>query len=198
VALARIRQLGLMKEWDVDNLAGAYRFFRLVEHRLQMMHQLQTHTLPDSDAEIELLARRVSNGPLGSFTADTFVKTLSRHLNHVRTLADSFFEGESVHPHSVLLMLPEDSERAMAIVRQYGIDDVARDSHPARDGVRLFRACSTGARAFRTCFRPARGRPPPPPTRSRRWRTSRRSRPRRRARLRSIACSSIPRRSGSS
>ena len=39
-------QLGLMKEWDVDNLAAAYRFFRLVEHRLQMMHQLQTHTLP--------------------------------------------------------------------------------------------------------------------------------------------------------
>jgi len=125
-ALARIRDLGLMKEWDVDNLTAAYRFFRLVEHRLQMMHQLQTHTLPDSEAEIELLARRASQGPLGSFTSDSFIETLSRHLNHVRTLADSFFEGESVHPHSVLLMLPEDSERAMSVVRQYGIDDVSR------------------------------------------------------------------------
>jgi glutamate-ammonia-ligase adenylyltransferase len=125
-ALARIRRLGLMKDWDVDNLASAYRFFRLVEHRLQMMHQLQTHTLPDSEAEIALLARRVSHGPLGAFTADGFIETLSRHLNHVRTLADSFFAGETVHPHSVLLMLPEDSERAMAIVRQYGITDVAR------------------------------------------------------------------------
>jgi glutamate-ammonia-ligase adenylyltransferase len=126
IALARIRQLGLMKEWDVDNLAAAYRFFRLVEHRLQMMHQLQTHTLPDSEEAIALLARRVSHGPLGSFTLESFVAALSKHLNHVRTLADSFFAGEAVHPHSVLLMLPEDSERAMAIVRQYGITDVAR------------------------------------------------------------------------
>jgi glutamate-ammonia-ligase adenylyltransferase len=126
VALARLRELALMPDWDADNLAAAYRFFRLVEHRLQMMHQLQTHTLPDSEEEIALLARRVSNGPLGSFTADSFIDTLSKHLNHVRALADSFFAGESVHPHSVLLMLPEDSERAMAIVRQYGIHDVSR------------------------------------------------------------------------
>lgn len=126
LALARLKQHKFITEWDADNLAAAYRFFRLVEHRLQMMHQLQTHTLPDSDAEIALLARRVSNGPLGSFTADTFIDTLSRHLNHVRALADSFFAGEPVHPHSVLLMLPEDSERAMAIVRQYGIEDVSR------------------------------------------------------------------------
>ncbi len=126
VALTHIRRLKLMNEWDVDNLASAYRFFRLVEHRLQMMHQLQTHTLPDSDEEIALLARRVSHGPLGAFTTDTFIEALSKHLNHVRALADSFFAGESVHPHSVLLMLPEDSERAMAIVRQYGITDVSR------------------------------------------------------------------------
>jgi glutamate-ammonia-ligase adenylyltransferase len=125
-ALARLHRHGVLKEWDADNLAAAYRFLRLVEHRLQMMHQLQTHTLPDSDEEIALLARRVSNGPLGSFTTDTFIDTLSRHLNHVRALADSFFAGEPVHPHSVLLMLPEDSERAMAIVRQYGIEDVSR------------------------------------------------------------------------
>lgn len=126
VALARLKQHGFIKEWDADNLAAAYRFFRLVEHRLQMMHQLQTHTLPDSDEEIALLARRVSNGPLGSYTTDTFIDTISKHLNHVRALADSFFAGESVHPHSVLLMLPEDSERAMSIVQQYGIEDVSR------------------------------------------------------------------------
>ncbi|HET6348934.1 MAG TPA: nucleotidyltransferase domain-containing protein, partial [Candidatus Krumholzibacteria bacterium] len=124
--LSSLHALSLMKDWDVDNLTSAYRFFRLVEHRLQMMHQLQTHTLPDSDAEIALLARRVSHGPLGAFTTESFIETLSRHLSHVRALADSFFAGESVHPHSVLLMLPEDSERAMAVVRQYGISDVSR------------------------------------------------------------------------
>lgn len=125
-ALAHIRRLDLLKSWDVDNLSAAYRFFRLVEHRLQMMHQFQTHTLPDSDAEVVLLARRVSTGPLGSYTTETFVDTLSKHLNNVRTFADSFFAGEPVHPHSVLLMLPEDHERALSILRHYGINDVPR------------------------------------------------------------------------
>jgi glutamate-ammonia-ligase adenylyltransferase len=125
-ALAHVRRLDLLKPWDVDNLSAAYRFFRLVEHRLQMMHQFQTHSLPDSDPEVVLLARRVSTGPLGSYTTASFVETLSRHLNHVRTFADSFFAGESVHPHSVLLMLPEEHERAVSVLQQYGVRDVPR------------------------------------------------------------------------
>ncbi len=125
-ALSQLRRLKLLKEWDADNLAAGYRFFRLVEHRLQMMHQIQTHTLPDSDEEIALLARRVSHGPLGSFTTASFVDTLSKHLNNVRAFADAFFAGESLHPHSVLLKLPEDSERAVSILRQVGIRDVPR------------------------------------------------------------------------
>lgn len=125
-ALAHIRRLELLKPWDVDNLAAAYRFFRLVEHRLQMMHQFQTHTLPDSETEVILLARRVSTGPLGSYTTESFVEALSKHLNNVRAFADSFFAGESVHPHSVLLMLPEDHERAVTVLQHYGISDVPR------------------------------------------------------------------------
>ncbi len=125
-SLAHTRKLELLKPWDVDNLSAAYRFFRLVEHRLQMMHQFQTHTLPDADAEVGLLARRVSTGPLGVFTAASFVDALSKHLNNVRTFADSFFAGEPVHPHSVLLMLPEDHERAVGVLQHYGMRDVPR------------------------------------------------------------------------
>jgi glutamate-ammonia-ligase adenylyltransferase len=124
--LGQVRRLELLRSWDVDNLAAAYRFFRLVEHRLQMMHQIQTHTLPASDEEAALLARRVSAGSLGSYTTESFVETLSRHLNNVRNFADSFFAGEPVHPHSVLLMLPEDHERAVSVLQQYGVRDVPR------------------------------------------------------------------------
>ena len=125
-ALGHIARLGLREGWEADTLAEAYRFFRLVEHRLQMMHQIKTHTVPESRDEVALLARRVSAGPLGTYTHASFVEALSRHLNNVRTFAESFFEGEEVHPHSALLMLPEDDERATAIIRQYGIDDVPR------------------------------------------------------------------------
>ncbi len=128
-ALAHIRRLRLLEDWQVENLVSAYRFFRLVEHRLQMMHQLKTHTVPESSGEIALLARRTGKGPLGPFTTDSFLETLSRHLNNVRTFSDSFFAGEDVHPHSVLLLLPEDDGRANAIISQYGVTDVRQTMH---------------------------------------------------------------------
>jgi glutamate-ammonia-ligase adenylyltransferase len=122
--LDQVRRLQHLNEWEVDNLCAAYRFFRLVEHRLQMMHQIKTHTVPESPNEIALLARRVSKGPLGSYTTDDFLDALSKHLNNVRTFSDSFFAGEEVHPYSVLLMLPADDERADSIIRHHGIEDV--------------------------------------------------------------------------
>jgi glutamate-ammonia-ligase adenylyltransferase len=125
-ALAHIKKLGLLKGWEVDNLSAAYRFFRLVEHRLQMMNQIKTHTVPESADEIKLLARRAGRGPLGGFTTESFLETLSKHLSNVRTFSESFFAGEDVHPHSVLLLLPEDDRRAEAIITQYGVDDVRK------------------------------------------------------------------------
>lgn len=122
--LEQIRRLGHLNEWEVDNLCSAYRFFRLVEHRLQMMHQIKTHTVPESPEEIDLLARRVSKGPLGRYDTDEFLEALSKHLTNVRTFSDSFFAGEEVHPYSVLLMLPEDDERADSIIKHHGVEDV--------------------------------------------------------------------------
>jgi glutamate-ammonia-ligase adenylyltransferase len=128
-ALGQIRSLGFLQDWEVDNLSAAYRFFRLVEHRLQMMHQMKTHTVPESAEEIELLARRVGKGPLGTYTTESFLEALSKHLSNVRTFSDSFFAGEDVHPHSVLLLLPEDDNRAETIITQYGVEDVRRAMH---------------------------------------------------------------------
>jgi glutamate-ammonia-ligase adenylyltransferase len=128
-ALDQIRRLKLLEEWEVDNLSDAYRFFRLVEHRLQMMHQLKTHTVPQSPEEIGVLARRVSKGPLGSFSDESFLDALSKHLTNVRTFSDSFFSGEELHPHSVLLLLPGDDERAKTIIAQYGVEDVRQAMH---------------------------------------------------------------------
>jgi glutamate-ammonia-ligase adenylyltransferase len=125
-ALSVIRRLQLLEDWQAEGLAGAYRFLRLVEHRLQMMHQLKTHTVPESREEIALLAQRVSRASLGCYDTDSFLDELSRHLNNVRAIAESFFSGEEVHPHSILLMLPEDDERACAVIAQYGVADVPR------------------------------------------------------------------------
>ena len=80
-ALARLKRHGLIKEWDADNLVAAYRFFRLVEHRLQMMHQIQTHTLPDSDEEIALLARRTLGRVPEYFKVEQFDVNVEQRYN---------------------------------------------------------------------------------------------------------------------
>jgi len=125
-ALKAIVKRGYLQRWEAENLAGAYRFFRLVEHRMQMMHQIKTHTVPADEAGVALLARRCAAGPLGSYTRTTFLQTLANHLGNVRAIAEGFFSDSKVHPHSALLMLPPDDERTQRILGQYGLSDTRR------------------------------------------------------------------------
>jgi len=124
--LARLLAHKLITRIERDTMLGAYRFFRLVEHRLQMMHQLQTHSLPDSAEDIAVLSRRVSRGPLGAFDPEEFTAALSNHLNKVRLIADRFFDGETVDEPSLLLLFPDNNEAAAATLKKYGMTDTAR------------------------------------------------------------------------
>ncbi len=97
----------LISERSREVLTKAYRFLRLVEHRLQMMHQIKTHSVPDSPDEIAVLARRVSCGPMGTFDATRFLTMLSEQLNAVRALAEEFFEGQDIDPRVGAVLFPE-------------------------------------------------------------------------------------------
>jgi glutamate-ammonia-ligase adenylyltransferase len=46
-ALARFRRAGLLSGEEAEALTGAYVFLRDVEHKLQMVHDLQTHAIPE-------------------------------------------------------------------------------------------------------------------------------------------------------
>ncbi|HEX6231192.1 MAG TPA: hypothetical protein VF029_05725 [Actinomycetota bacterium] len=63
-ALAALTQEGYVAEADAEALAGAYRFLRTLEHRLQMVRDLQTHELPADRAARNTLARSLGlDGP---------------------------------------------------------------------------------------------------------------------------------------
>ena len=124
--MQRARSHDLITELEHEAMLGAYRFFRLVEHRLQMMHQIQTHSIPESEEEIAVLAGRVSQGPLGTFTTETFLDELSTHLNKIRLLSDRFFTGEEVSEPALLLLLPEDHELAARTLGKYGLPESAQ------------------------------------------------------------------------
>ena len=56
-ALRGIAELEFLPREDVATLESAYRFFRRVEHRLQIEAERQTHTVPEAGVALDLLAR---------------------------------------------------------------------------------------------------------------------------------------------
>ncbi|MFN3475954.1 MAG: glutamate-ammonia-ligase adenylyltransferase, partial [Candidatus Methylomirabilales bacterium] len=86
-ALHRLSERGYLSYDDYDALAKAYTFLRTVEHRLQILHQLQTHTLPEDRRELTRLARRL--GYRGEDPATSFLQELKAHTEAVRRIYES-------------------------------------------------------------------------------------------------------------
>ncbi|HVQ37054.1 MAG TPA: hypothetical protein VMS31_05955, partial [Pyrinomonadaceae bacterium] len=59
MSLGRLADRKLISEQERSELSDAYVFLRSLEHRLQMEHGLQTHTVPQSDPLRTLVARRM-------------------------------------------------------------------------------------------------------------------------------------------
>jgi [glutamine synthetase] adenylyltransferase / [glutamine synthetase]-adenylyl-L-tyrosine phosphorylase len=73
-----------------DDLSAAYDFLRRVEHRLQMIADEQTHTLPEDREGLEAFARF-----LGFKNRDAFAGILLAHLRAVERHYVKLFEGAS-------------------------------------------------------------------------------------------------------
>jgi glutamate-ammonia-ligase adenylyltransferase len=75
-----------------DTLAAAYRFLRKVEHRLQMVDDQQTHSLPVSEDGMARIA-----GFMGFPDRESFTEALATHLNRVQErFAALFGRGQSL------------------------------------------------------------------------------------------------------
>jgi len=72
-----------------DELGTAYEFLRRVEHRLQMIADEQTHTLPDEAGAVERFAHF-----FGYDSRDAFAGDLIGHLNIVQGHYSRLFEGD--------------------------------------------------------------------------------------------------------
>ena len=85
-ALSALAAAGYVAEADAEALAGAYRFLRTLEHRLQMVRDLQTHELPAGRAARNTLARS-----LGLDGADELQSEYERQTSLVRGLHERLF-----------------------------------------------------------------------------------------------------------
>jgi [glutamine synthetase] adenylyltransferase / [glutamine synthetase]-adenylyl-L-tyrosine phosphorylase len=98
-SLKRMANKKLLSAQERDTLTDAYLFLRDVEHKLQMVHDLQTHALPEEGDELERCAIRMGYGnedrrqAVASFQADH-----QRHTKLVHRTFQSLFTEPKTSP----------------------------------------------------------------------------------------------------
>jgi glutamate-ammonia-ligase adenylyltransferase len=80
-ALPVLAELELIPRDEARVLEAAYRFLRIVEHRLQIEAEQQTHTIPENGELLGRLARS-----LGFSSQEDFTSTLQKHMQEVRSV----------------------------------------------------------------------------------------------------------------
>ncbi len=94
ISLGRLAERNLITEEERSELSDAYAFLRTLEHRLQMEHGLQTHTVPQAPKQRALVARRMKFS--GSAATEGFDRALQLHRSKVSSAYERVFkEAES-------------------------------------------------------------------------------------------------------
>lgn len=88
-ALETLKEARIIKDHDCTVLIEAYRFLRTVEHRIQVVQERQTHSLPRKEAELRALARRC--GYLRANGAQRFGEILESHRQKVSAIYGNLF-----------------------------------------------------------------------------------------------------------
>jgi glutamate-ammonia-ligase adenylyltransferase len=89
-ALEALQARGLVSTQARDDLADSYLFLRRLEHRLQMIEDEQTHTLPESAAGLARISCFA-----GYADTDLFANALISHLERVQQHYEELFEKEA-------------------------------------------------------------------------------------------------------
>ncbi|VVM05950.1 Glutamate-ammonia-ligase adenylyltransferase [Methylacidimicrobium cyclopophantes] len=114
-ALRALSTVGLLPQDQVDALIDAYGFLRNLEHRLQMVEELQTHLLPTEAAARSRIAESLG------FSTSEFESKLRSHRSYVHELFQQYFtkkESPSVSIPLELFASPEEAVRNLEALQQ--------------------------------------------------------------------------------
>ena len=151
LAIQRLEEVHVLSDEEAMFYLRAYSFLRLIEHRLQMAEEHQTHTIPTDATHQEQLARRCNITSAASFLAEYRTTTHEVHRRFVQ-----FFEEDVAaldeEKRDVLLITDRDApenEVAAALARR-GIaqPDAVRLVHTLAFGTREVFISPEGQRYF--------------------------------------------------
>ncbi|WBO22023.1 bifunctional [glutamine synthetase] adenylyltransferase/[glutamine synthetase]-adenylyl-L-tyrosine phosphorylase [Sphingomonas abietis] len=110
-ALAALQAAGLIAPGEAAALSEAYRLYRTIEHRLQMVEDQQTHSLPRDPAALDNVAR-LDDRADGAALLDA----LRPHVEMVGALYDALDPPEDGR-------LPQDRDALVAVLGEAGFAD---------------------------------------------------------------------------
>jgi glutamate-ammonia-ligase adenylyltransferase len=126
-ALRLLEKAGAILPEERDVLDDAYRFLRLVEHRLQLVHGAQVHRIPEAGTELTALARRC-----GFADTEAFRRAHRERAEGVRAIFNRLFreifsERDAQQVTETDLVLRHEAGPALAAVLEaHGFADSAR------------------------------------------------------------------------
>ena len=98
-ALDRFARRKLISTGERNDLTAAYLFLRDVEHKLQMVQDLQTHALPESGIELDRCAIRLGyDSEDRAQASERFRQDYQHHTNVVRRMFRSLFFSPHTSP----------------------------------------------------------------------------------------------------
>ncbi len=128
-ALAALKDARIITQEDYATLVDAYRFLRTVEHRIQVVQERQTHSLPRKEEEFRALARRC--GYLRADGTERFRAMLEAHRQKVSTIYGGLFLSrderlrEEVRPEIYFYFDPKaDPDLIKDMLEEQGFRDV--------------------------------------------------------------------------
>ncbi|MGM7667509.1 bifunctional [glutamine synthetase] adenylyltransferase/[glutamine synthetase]-adenylyl-L-tyrosine phosphorylase [Microbacterium sp. A93] len=91
-AIRALEERSFIGRKDAETLSAAYRYLRLLEHRIQLVHLRRTHLMPDTSQALWVLARAAKGpGELGPSDAAGLTSLWKRTRKTVRSLHERIF-----------------------------------------------------------------------------------------------------------
>ncbi len=131
-AIRRLERVGCLNPKERLLLEENYDFLRKLEHRLQILLDLQTHTLPSDERELRKVAMRMGfqDDPNGITALEAFRSDLSSRTEVNRRILDHLmhdaFDGDSESEPEVDLVNDPDPapERITEVLSRYPFDNI--------------------------------------------------------------------------
>ncbi len=139
-----LANLDLLSQESLRQLCDSYVLYRTVEHRLQMMEDQQTHTVPEDEAELLKLAQFC-----GFDTSQQFCDTLLSHFRKVHHIfAEAFKQSSPLTEEGSLVFTGVDHDVAtLATLREMGFNDPEHVSTAVMDWHKGNRRCTRTKRS---------------------------------------------------